>query len=280
MNVIEPARVARAEERRQAIGVSEIAAESEPVGGGVMSFTAVGSWSNQACDVGMRGAVAEDELDRLVAFYTSRGVEPRIEVCPYADESLRKGLAARGFTVREFESVLARGITPGDRRLSASAIADPEGVEIRWIDPADDAMVREVATVTTAIFCPPGEAPPEHMVALAERCMRHPRSDTYAALAGGEVVGGGGMETGDEHAGDRVACLFGGAVAEAWRRRGVQRALIAARLERAAANGATIAVIHTRPGIPTERNAMRLGFTPSYTKVAMAMAGEGLAPSP
>lgn len=279
MRVPEPSVVARVEERRQAIGVSEIAVEFEAVGGGVMSFTAVGSWSNQACDIGMHGAVAEEELDRLVAYYVSRGVEPRVELCPYADESVVRGLAARGFTVREFENVLARRVAPGEDSRAMCAHGWPEGVEIRHLDLADAALVRRYAEVTSGIFTPGGRAP-EHMIALAERCVRHPRSDSFVALVGGEVIGGGSMETGDPYEGERAASFFGGAVAEGWRRRGVQQALIAVRLERAAANGATIAVIHTRPGIPTERNSMRLGFVPSYTKVVMAMAGEGLVPSP
>ena len=279
MRVPEPSVVARVEERRQAIGVAEISVECEPVGGGVMSFTAVGSWSNQACDVGMHGPVPEEEIDRLVAFYVSRGVEPRAEVCPYADEGFVRGLAARGFTVREFENVLVRRVAAGEDFRASCAHGWPGGVEIRYVERGDAAMVRRYAEVTSGIFTPGGRAP-EHMVALAERCVRHPRSDTFVALAGGEVIGGGSMETGDPYAGERAASLFGGSVVEGWRRRGIQQALIAARLERAAANGATLAVIHTRPGIPTERNAMRLGFAPSYTKVAMAMAGEGLTPSP
>ena len=48
---------------------------------------------------------------------------------------------------------------------------------------------------------------------------------------------------------------------------------------KAAARGATLAVIHTSPGIATERNARRLGFVMAYTKVVMTMPREGLASS-
>ncbi len=274
--MFEPVRVARAEERRQAVGVAEISAEAEPVGGGVMAFSAVGSWSNQACDVGMRGAVSESDLDRLVSFYVERGVEPRIEVCPFADETLLRGLAARGFTLREFETVLVREIG-GD--AGGGAVA-PEGVELVTVDPTDDATVRTFAEVTSLVFCPPGEPVPGHMLELSERCLRHPRCTGIAAVAGGEIIGGGVLELADEVEGVRIASLFGGAVREDYRRRGIQRALIEARVREGALRGANVACIHTRPGIATERNAARAGFGTCYTKVVMAKQGEGLVPSP
>ena len=50
---------------------------------------------NQAMGLGFDGPVSNDDLNRLVEFFTSRGVEPKVELCPLADESLVKGLAAR-----------------------------------------------------------------------------------------------------------------------------------------------------------------------------------------
>ena len=277
MGIIEPVVVARAEERRQALGVAEISAESEEIGGGIMSFTAIGSWSNQACDVGMRGPVEAAEIDRLVDYYATRGVEPKIEVCPFADPTLVRGLGERGFTLRDFETVLYRSLDANDPGPPRAA---PPGVRIVPIDPGDTAMVRRFAEVTSLIFCPPGEPVPEHMVDLTERCVRHPRTTAFAVVADGDVVGGGAMELAEEHEGVRIASLFAGAVREDFRRRGVQAALIAERMVWGAAMGANVACIHTRPGIPTERNAMRLGFIPCYTKVSLAKQGEGLAPSP
>ena len=69
-------------------------------------------------------------------------------------------------------------------------------------------------------------------------------------------------------------------VRPAFRGRGIQQALIAVRLGRARERGCTIACIHSRPGIPTERNAARLGFALAYHKVVLVRPGPGLAPSP
>jgi GNAT superfamily N-acetyltransferase len=61
-----------------------------------------------------------------------------------------------------------------------------------------------------------------------------------------------------------------------FRRRGIQQALMAARLEHAASRGARFATIGARPGIPTNRNAMRMGFRLAYTKVVLVKPGPAL----
>ena len=50
---------------------------------------------------------------------------------------------------------------------------------------------------------------------------------------------------------------------------GMQHALIAARLAAALAAGCDLAVVHTEPGSPSQRNVERLGFRLAYTKVTM-----------
>src|SRR4051812_1780931 len=92
-NVLDIAEVARLEELRQALGVATIADLSEPIAGGLMCFSGIGSRANQAMGLGMNGPIDVAEIDRLIGFYEGRGVEPRIEVCPLADESLVRGLA-------------------------------------------------------------------------------------------------------------------------------------------------------------------------------------------
>jgi GNAT superfamily N-acetyltransferase len=69
-------------------------------------------------------------------------------------------------------------------------------------------------------------------------------------------------------------------VKPAYRRRGIQQALIVARLERGRERGSRQAFIISGPGIPTERNATRLGFGMAYTRVVLVKRGEGLMPSP
>lgn len=210
------------------------------------------------------------EVQELVAWFEGGGVEPRVEFAPAADGSLLEALGGAGFRVRDFENVLFRELGAAD---AAPPHGWPAGVTLRLVDPSDAADVRRYARTVLAGFMPPGMEPPDEFLALSERVVRQPRSRALVAEVDGVAVGGGGMEA----AGD-LAALFGASVAPTFRRRGVQGALIAARLNLAAKQGAALATIGTRPGIPTERNARRLGFQLAYTKIVLVRPGPGLAP--
>jgi GNAT superfamily N-acetyltransferase len=105
------------------------------------------------------------------------------------------------------------------------------------------------------------------------RCAAHPRSVVLTAIRDGRMIGAGSVEVLGE-----AAALFGLSVLPEFRGRGVQQALIAARLSLAAARGARVATISARPGVATERNARRLGFQLGYTKALLVRPGPGLAP--
>lgn len=279
-----PSEIARMEEARQARAMTEIAPVNEPVMGGIMSYLEPGSWSNQACGVGLNGPVTDDEIDRFVAFYETQGVEPRAEVAQFADASLVAGLGKRGFDLRQFETVLARPIDPDEDVMSAMPgdwPTDDAGnkLVIERVDPSDEAMVLESQRVAMSGFVPEGYAPSAGEIEMHRKIVAHPHSDFVVAKFGGTIVGAGGAEY-PRDAEIPVAVLFGVSVLDEFRRRGVQQAMILHRVRRAQEKGARVAVIHSLPGASTDRNAMRLGFAPCYTKVVLAKRGEGLVPSP
>ena len=322
--MLEYREIAVLEERRQALGTAEIGRESEPIAGGWMTFVGAGSWANQACGLGFDGEVTEEQLDRLVDFYVSRGVEPRIEVCPFACPSLIDGLARRGFELREFENVFARQLDSGEDLRSTHPHGWPVDLRIDHVDPNCHEQVHRFADVSTVGFRPEGTPLSGVLEETTVNVVRHPRCDAFLALhadltspigersatlskpveqaddkppfddaptsgspaSGGPTsfnavadgfvaVGGGAMEVYEE-----IACLFGASVAIAYRGRGIQLALMIRRLERAVEKGCSLGIIHSAPGISTERNALRLGFFLVYTKVVLAMPGDGLLASP
>ena len=61
----------------------------------------------------------------------------------------------------------------------------------------------------------------------------------------------------------------GAATAPAHRRRGIQTALLAARLADAAAAGCDVAAIVTQPGSKSQQNAQRQGFDLLYTRAVL-----------
>ena len=66
---------------------------------------------------------------------------------------------------------------------------------------------------------------------------------------------------------DGVAGFFGASTLPAFRRRGVQTALLRARMERAREAKCDLAVCLAQPGSSSGRNATRLGFQVLYTRV-------------
>ncbi|MFZ4573738.1 MAG: GNAT family N-acetyltransferase [Phycisphaerales bacterium] len=272
----DPAALAAFEEHRLALSLVEVADRAVVLetdeGGGSICSGRPGDWINTAAGLGMWGRVPPSAIDRVIEFHESAGADARIEACPYADPSLLEVAASRGFVLRDYENVLARPLAAADRFERAGI----DGVTVVEIARDDMAALEEVAGAITAGFCDDG-APTASAIELTARCARHPRAGAFAAVAAGRVVGAGLYEC-SEIGGRKSATLFSLSVAAAYRGRGIQAALIAARLQKAAELGCTIATISSRPGVATERNARRAGFTLMYTRAVLARPREGLPP--
>lgn len=268
-------KIARAVERKQGTSLEGLAREVVPIAEGWMIFDTPGSPVNKVCGIGLGRELPESELDRLVTFFTERGAEPKIELSPFTSPALLEALGQRGFMLREFENVLVRNLPEGEDLQALLPGGWPAGVSIDRVDPSNEAEVNEYIHVAFSGFLPEGMALPEGIVEFGRRCTRTRGYDLFVARAGGEVVGAGGCESGDG-----TTLLFGTSVKAAHRRRGIQQALIATRLQRARELGSWLAVITSRPGISTERNATRLGFGMAYSRAVLVKPGEGLVPSP
>jgi GNAT superfamily N-acetyltransferase len=237
-------------ERSQQDATSTIATIWEPIADGGAGFENPGSYMNRCCGLGVDGPVTSADLDRVVAFYDRHGVDARVELSAYADPSAFEGLATRGFVLKHLEHVYARAIE--DEDLPSEW---PAGITIERVDRDDEATLRAYLDLGARGFLPEGAVIAEAYLAAGLRGARLPTSDSFVAKHEGRVIGVGGI-------GVRLgmSTLFGAVVAKDFRRRGIQRALIAARLVASRERGARFANIRCLPGIATERNAMRLGF--------------------
>ncbi len=238
-----------------------------------------GQWCNQAIGLGMHGPVSSEDLDRLIAFYESEGIQAQVELCPFADESLLQGLSARGFVIREFENTWYRpspeGLTAEDSLLTPWPVGDDaEPMRVEVVQPGDEDLLRVAVEVSMSAFVPEGYDFGESEMAIHRRMVEMPYCRKIVAWMDGEVVAAGGMKSKPP-----LGAMFGVTVRERWRRRGVQQALMAWRLATAAADGCRTMVIHGKPGEPTERNAQRMGFRLAYTTVIVVKPGEGLVQS-
>jgi ribosomal protein S18 acetylase RimI-like enzyme len=86
----------------------------------------------------------------------------------------------------------------------------------------------------------------------------------YLARRRGVVAGGGSLRMLDG-----IAQLNGAATLPAHRRRGVQSALLRARLLDAAYSGCDLAVVTTQPGSKSQENVQRAGFALLYSRAIM-----------
>ncbi len=257
---------------RQADGIAGVSDEIEYVSGddvrqGVLCFAGPGSWANQAINFGLIGPVHGKTLDRVIEFYESRQTEPRIEVCPYSDESLLRGLGERGFRVREVETTLVIDLE------NTPIPALPTDIEVVRIDPGDAGHMAESISIRRECFVPsePAEAHDRMMQKVLNA------RGVYGFMT---RVDGAFVAAGDVEAIAPCAVLIAGATRPAARNRGCQRALMIARLHAAREAGCRYVMVESKPHVATGRNALRLGFFVAYTKLTFVRPGDGLRPSP
>ena len=187
--------IARIQERRQALCTAELGTHAEPIAGGWMTFSGPDCSYSTACGLGMEGPTSGADIDRLVEFYVSRGVEPEIKVAPFAHPSLLRGLGERGFVVRKFVNVLARQIRPDEDFPEGAAAGWAAGLKIVRVDPANEEQVRLFIEVESSGFLPPGGCLSTSEAALALRQVAHPAHIGYLAFVRGQPAGAAGMFT-------------------------------------------------------------------------------------
>src|SRR5208282_2402490 len=87
-------------------------------------------------------------------------------------------------------------------------------------------------------------------------------TECYLARIDGRVVGGATLAVRG-----RIAGLFGASTLPEFRKRGVQTALLSARMTRAVEAGCELAMSVALPGSYSQRNITRQGFQTLYTRV-------------
>jgi GNAT superfamily N-acetyltransferase len=237
------------------------------VAGGHALFAGVGSPVNKVIGIGFDGPPDEADLDAVERAYFERGSEVRVELATLARAETHAWLSRRGYVLTGFENVLGRALARG-----ASSAPD-EGEPAIAVEPVRAADVDAWVSTLTAGFAAPDLSgaggdqpmpPDEEMAALFDDFYKAEGVRRYLARRGGDVAGAASMRVDGE-----VALLTGAATLPAHRRRGVQRALLAARLADAAVGGCRIAVVVTQPGSISQANAQRQGFALLYSRAVL-----------
>lgn len=268
-------------EKAEAAVVSEFAAGAraggkdvmiEPVAGTTAVYGGPGEPFNKVVGLGFAAPLDEAALDALEAKYDARNAEIRVEQATLADPSVAIALTRRGYELIGYENVLGLALTPPlidemSQRMkqdaaSGIAITRVRDDEVRaWIETVADAFLQPDRTDGP----PPTESfSREVLMDVYEGLVRTRSSALYLARRDGDVAGGGSVRIADG-----LAQLSGAATLAMHRRRGVQSALLRARLVDAAARGCDLAVVTTDPGSKSQQNVQRAGFELLYARAIL-----------
>jgi GNAT superfamily N-acetyltransferase len=233
------------------------------IAGGVASFAEDDSPLNKVAGLGFNGVPDDGLLDEVERAFADRGAPVQVELAHLADPAVGALLTERGYRLTSFENVLGFPLSGEYERF------EPAGIEIRssgeeefehWIEAVADGFAHPDTQ-----GLPAHEEFPREVIAAAVRDLVSAAGmRRYSAVCDGAVVGGASVRMTDD-----IAQLTGAATAPGHRRRGIQSALLAARLADAAAMGCDIAVVTTQPGSKSQENVQRRGFHLLYTRAVL-----------
>jgi len=240
----------------------ESAAEAIAVGGGHAVFMGAGSPLSQAQGLGLHGPVPEPEIALMETFFSDRQTSTQIEVASLADPTLLSCLSQRGYLISEQTHMLVGSLaTASLRETSVNQSGSPAIVGAAQVESEQFAFW--VDLVLRCFFAEPATPPP----ALRDGAMAMVAVSglsAWIARVDGQPAGGGCLAIHND-----LALFSGDGTLPSYRHRGVQTALLRARLAHALAAGCRLAVICTQPGSGSQRNAERQGFRVAYARTML-----------
>jgi ribosomal protein S18 acetylase RimI-like enzyme len=237
------------------------------LGGGVAVYTGPASPMNKMIGVGLTEPPTDEELQAVEVAFGERQAPLQAEVAALARPEFVAHLSARGYQLKGFENVHGRAISAAESQLPRGPIdvtllarEDHD----RWVD----ASIRSFLDGDTE----GAQVDQQASIAAAERPLKDMMDvsgfQRYCAWIDGQLVG-----TATLRLDDGLAQLCGAATLPAWRRRGVQTALLRRRLADAAAAGCDLALMTTSPGTKSQENGLRQGFALLYVRALMVKGG-------
>jgi ribosomal protein S18 acetylase RimI-like enzyme len=234
----------------------QIGAAEEQICGGHMIFAGLGSPIGRATGVGLDRPFTAEDVDRIEQFYRERKAPSQVDLCPMHDAAVFEMFKQRGYAIAELNNVLYRKLDAGGKFPPP-----PKGCEIRR------GLVEEAAiagAIVEGAFFPDGA--PEAYRGLLEPLYQMEGAATFMAVADGKIVACAAGLAIPQH---RVFALCGAGTMAEFRGRGLQTALLRARLAAAIEAGCEYAVVVTQGGTTSQRNCERLGFRVAYSKVTV-----------
>lgn len=231
----------------------QIGAQWIEVDGTFAMFDGPGSPLTQTFGLGMSCAPTPSALDEIEAFFTSRHADTMHETCPLADASLLRILPDRGYRPIEQSTVLYQPLN-----ATTHLMPDTDShLQVRLVS-ADESPVW-TSTASRGWSDTPELA--QFMLDFGRIYTSAARMTSFIAEWDGVPAAAAGLSIQDG-----IALLAGASTIPEFRCRGLQTALLRARLAHGARLGCDLAMMVASPGSGSQRNAERRGFRIAYTR--------------
>ena len=233
------------------------------IAGGVAVYCGPGAPMTKVIGLALAAPLTDADIDTIERAYAPFGECPGIEMSTLADLDAVRRLEGRGYRLQRIELVL------GAELRGVQFDPQPEHIEITHGPEADWARI-SVEGFAAAETVEGREAPAESY----DRTVLESVIGQFAGVIDVRryVAHVAGVPAGSASA--RIDAglyqLCGAATLPAYRRRGVQTALLTARLAEARAEGCDLAVVTVEPGSRSQSNVDRRGFVPLYSRLVLA----------
>jgi GNAT superfamily N-acetyltransferase len=230
----------------------EAASEWMKCGGAYVVYDGVDAPTTQTFGLGPFESLDPEQLETIEQFFLTRGAAVHHEISPHVGPAALDLLCARGYRPIEISNVLYR-------RVERPAMELPANIQVRVIGPEEGALWSNVSSRGWTHEHPELETFMETDGALRvarERC------PCFLAEIDGQPGAAGVLNL---HEG--VALFGGSSTVPELRRRGLQAALLEARMLCAFEHGCDLAMMVAEAGSNSQRNAERKGFHVAYTRL-------------
>lgn len=220
--------------------------------GAYVVFDGVESPVTQTFCLGLFETITPAALDAIEAFFRRRGAPIHHEVSPLAGVAALDLLCARGYRPIEIASVLHQPVQPPPAPQAGN------GIVVRLINPDEGALWAQTGSQGWIGDHPELEA---FFVDFGRIAAAREGMACFLAEIDGQPAATGALSM---HEG--VALFAGASTVPQFRRRGLQAALLHARMSYASERGCDLAMMVAEAGSGSQRNAERQGFRIAYTR--------------
>lgn len=244
----------------------------EPIAGGFAVYAGPGAPMNKVVALGLEEPLPDEAIARVETLWHARREPVRVELAELARPDVGTALTGRGYRLIGFEDVMglsliephpSRAEPPALRGLSIERSAHVDVTD--WVEVTVNGWMHLDGTGTG----PEESFSREALEDMMRDFVRPAAVQRYLARLDGVPVAAASIRLYDG-----LAQLCGATTLPAFRRRGIQTALLAARLRDARDAGCDLAVVTTAPGSKSQANARRQGFQQLYARAVLVRSWE------